>query len=120
MSMEAIIYPFLVANILFFVYETDFFVQYAKLLRLNKPLGIDEYEKHTLTPVGGEDSYWEWLAFEKQTFLTKLLSCPLCTGFWLNVIAYFFHKEVGLLLVSLWLSLFLYLILKLVMKKSYE
>jgi len=118
MMMEAIVYPFLIANILFFMYETDFFVQYAKLLRLNKLLGMDEYEKHLES--FPDNSYWDWLPFNKQTFLRKLLSCPFCFGFWLNVAAYFLYKDLGLFLVSLWFSFFLYLVLKILTRKSYE
>ena len=117
--MELVAYPFLVANILFFVYETDFFIQYVKLLGLSKVFKIDEYESH-VEQVMPDASYWDWLAFGKQTFLRKLLSCPLCTGFWVNVLVCYFYKDGGLFLINLWLSLFLYLILKLVMKKSYE
>ena len=117
--MEEIIYPFLIANILFFVYETDFFIQYVKLFGLGKLFGVDKYEKHLET--FSDNTYWEWIAFEKQTFLRKLLSCPICSGFWVNIaIACFLHKDVGLFLINLWLSLFLYFILKLLMKKCYE
>ena len=117
--MEALVYPFLVANVLFFLYETDFFVQYVKLFRLSKLFKIKEYEAH-LEGVGPDDAYWEWLAFRNQGFLSKLVSCPFCLGFWLNVLTCYLHKDVGLFLINLWLSLFLYLVLKLVMRKSYE
>ena len=117
--MEAIIYSFLIANILFFVYETDFFVQYVKLFRLNRLFRINKYEEH-LESTGPDDSYWEWLSFEKQTFLRKLLSCPFCFGFWLNMAMYFLYEDLGILVITLWLSLFLYLVLKILMRRSYE
>ncbi len=117
MTMEALVYPFLVANILFYLYETDFFVQYAKLFGLTKVFGIDRYEKHLENM---DDTYWEWLVFEKRTFIRKLLSCPFCSGFWLNVGVYYFYQNIGVLILNLWISLFLYLTLKLVMKKCYE
>jgi hypothetical protein len=119
MIMEALVYPFLVSNILFFVYETDFFVEYIRLLRLNKVFKIDKYEEH-LETVQPDDSYWEWLAFDKPSFLTKLLSCPFCTCFWMNVAIYFLHKDIGLSMITLWFSIFLYLILKIIMRKTYE
>lgn len=117
--MEAIVYTFLVANILFFMYETDFFVQYVKLFRLNKVFGVDNYERH-LETVSADDTYWEWLAFEKQTFLRKLLSCPFCFGFWINVGIYFLYKDLGLFIINLWSSFFLFLVLKILARKSYE
>ena len=117
--MEVLVYPFLVATVLFYIYETDFFVQYIKLFGLKKVFKVDEYEKH-LESLGSGDSYWSWLAFEKQTFLRKLLSCPLCSGFWLNIATYYGHQNIGLFIINIWLSLFLYFILKLLMKKCYE
>lgn len=116
--MEAIIYSFLVANILFFVYETDFFVQYVKLFRLNKIFKVNEYEEHLQSMP--DNSYWEWLVFEKQTFLRKLMSCPLCFGFWVNVGVYFLYEELGLFVIVLWFSFFLYLLLKLLLRKAHE
>ena len=116
--MEAIVYPFLVANILFYVYETDFFVQYVKLFRLNKLLGVDNYESYLAEHPG--DTYWEYLAYEKPNFLTKLISCPLCSGFWLNVGIYFLYEDLGLFMLCLWLSIFLFLILRLILKRAYH
>ena len=116
--METIAYPFLVSIVLFYIYETDFFVEYIKLFRLGKLFNIKEYEEHLVH--GSEDSYWEWLAFEKQTFLRKLISCPYCLGFWLNVLVYFLYKDLGLLIMNLWFSLFLFLILKIATRKAYD
>ena len=116
--METIAYPFLVSVVLFYIYETDFFVEYVKLFRLGKFFKIEEYEKHLYE--GADDNYWEWLVFEKRTFLRKLLSCPYCFGFWINILVYFLYKDVGLFIINLWLSLFLFLILKAVSKKAYE
>ena len=112
--MEVIVYPFLVSVILFYMYETDVFVEYVKLFRLGKLFKIKQYED------GESDSYWEWLAFEKHTFLRKLLSCPYCFGFWVNALVYFLYKDLGLFIINLWLSLFLFLILKFVARKAYE
>ena len=56
--MEALVYSFLIASILFFVYETDAFVEYVKLFRLNKLLEVDKYENYVEKFSGG--SYWEY------------------------------------------------------------
>jgi hypothetical protein len=112
------IYPFLVAVVLFFLYETDFFLAYVKLFRLEKLFGVENYEKHlTKFP---EDSYWEFIVFDKQTFLRKLISCPFCLGFWLNMGCYFVHESLGTLVLGLWFSLFLFLVLKFLLRKCYE
>ena len=116
--MELIVYPFLVSIVLFYIYETDFFVQYVKLFRLNKLFKIKEYEEYM--DENPDDSYWEWLVWDKQTFLRKLVSCPYCFGFWLNIAVYFLYKDLGLLVINLWLSLFLFLILKVMLRKAYD
>jgi hypothetical protein len=116
--METIVYPFLVSVVLFYIYETDFFVEYVKLFRLGKLFKIKEYEEHLA--LGTDNNYWEWLVFEKQTFLRKLLSCPYCLGFWLSVSLYFTYEDIGLFIMNLWLSLFLFLILKIATRKAYD
>ena len=115
--MEALVYSFLIASILFFVYETDAFVEYVKLFRLNKLLEVDKYENYVEKFSGG--SYWEYLTFERPSFLRKLVSCPLCVSFWLNLGAlYFYTPNLPMLIVNIWLTLFLFLILKTLLKKS--
>ena len=71
-------------------FETDPFIYETLDIQGNKTSGsklfkIKEYEAH-LEGVGPDDSYWEWLAFRNQGFLSKLVSCPFCLGFWLNVL----------------------------------
>ena len=100
------------------MYETEFFVEYVKLFKLNKLFSIHKYEKHL--EAMPDDTYWEWIAFEKRSFLRKLLSCPFCFGFWINVGAYFLYKDLGLFVVTLWFSFVLYLVLKILARKSYE
>ena len=116
--MELLAYPFLVSVILFYMYETDVFVEYVKLFRLNKLFKIKEYEDHQEhSPL---DSYWDWVIWDKKTFLRKLLSCPYCFGFWLNVGVAYIHKDLGLFVINLWSSLFLFLLLKFISKRAYE
>ena len=42
--MENLIYSFLNASVLFFIYKTEAFVEYVKLFRLGKLFEIEEYE----------------------------------------------------------------------------
>ena len=77
--MEDLIYAFLNASVLFFLYKTDVFVEYVKLFRLNKHFEVDEYEKYLDTV--GDGDYWMYLTFKKKTFLRKLVSCPYCVSF---------------------------------------
>jgi len=115
--MESIVYSFLGASVLFFLYDTDALVEYAKLFRLHKPFEIDKYEKYLDTAGGG--SYWEYLTWEKPSFLRKLVSCPFCVSFWLNLgMLYFYRPNLPMFIVNIWLTLFLYLTLKFLLKKS--
>jgi hypothetical protein len=114
--MEHLVYSFLNASLLFFLYNTDAFVEYVGLLRLGKLFRVEKYEKYLDT--FGEGNYWEYLVYEKKTFLRKLLSCPFCVSFWMNIACFAFHKESVTLIVNLWLTLFLYLVLKFLLKKS--
>ena len=116
--MEPIIYSFLNAVFLFFMYDTEAFVEYVKLFRLNKLFKIKEYEEYVDTYSSG--SYWEYLAYEKRTFLRKLLSCPFCLRFWMNMLGLFFYRDSVIFIINLWLTLFLYLILKTLLKRSEE
>ena len=116
--MEFVVYSFLNVSLLFFMYHTDAFVEYVKLFRLNKLFEIDNYEGYLDTYSGG--NYWDFLVFQKRTFLRKLLSCPYCLSFWLNVAATYFHKEIVYFIFNLWFTLLLYLVLKVLLKKSEE
>jgi len=98
------------------MYHTDAFVEYVKLFRLNKVFEIEKYEKYLDTFSGGD--YWDYLVYEKKTFLRKLLSCPFCVSFWMNIVCFAFLKEGVIFIVSLWLTLFLYLVLKYLLKRS--
>jgi hypothetical protein len=44
--------------------------------------------------------------------------CPICLGVWLNIFAALISQSFASFSINLWLSLFLYFIIKLVMKKS--
>lgn len=116
--MELLAYPFLVSVILFYMYETDVFVEYVKLFRLGKLFKIKEYESYQ--DDNPSESYWEWVIWDKKTFLRKLLSCPYCFGFWLNAAVACVYKDLGLFVINLWLSLFLFLLLKFISRRAYE
>ena len=114
--MEAIVYSFLGASLLFFIYDTEAFVEYSKLFKLNKVLEIDKYESYLDT--AGDSSYWEYIVWENPSFLRKLVSCPFCVGFWYNLGALHFYASLPMLVINIWLTLFLYLILKTLLNKS--
>tara|TARA_Y100000004_G_C8690763_1_gene317338 strand:+ start:250 stop:597 length:348 start_codon:yes stop_codon:yes gene_type:complete len=114
--MESLVYSFLNASILFFLYKTDAFVEYVKLFRLEKVFEIDKYEKFLDTV--GEGDYWTYLTFEKRNFIRKLISCPYCVSFWLNLATFSYHQNVVFLIINIWLTLFLFLTLNFLSSKA--
>lgn len=103
--------PFAVCLVLFFYLNTNAVVEYCKLFGLRKLFLIDEFEK------SGELDYSWFLAKVKGNFLFRLLACPTCFGFWLNVcLALAFDSGWRLFAVHLWLSLFLYFLLNKISK----
>jgi len=116
--MEYIIYSFLASLILFFNYNTDVFVQYVRLFRLNRLFGVDKYDEHV--DKFPDNSYWDFLLFERNSFLTRLISCPVCTSFWLNLGLFYFYRDLVVLVLNIWMTLFLYFILCVMYNRTHE
>lgn len=67
-------------------FKTDAMPEYAKLFGLAHIAKVNEYEK-----VGAE-SYPLFLVEYYNCFFTRLISCPICTAFWLATLASFFSS----------------------------
>ena len=116
--MEHIFYSFLVSTVLFFLYQTDVFVEYVRLLRLKRLFALDKYDNYVDNLDGG--SYWDFLMFQKNCFVTRLISCPVCTSFWLNLALYFSYRDEVTFVLNLWTTLLLYFVLCVMYRKSHE
>ena len=116
--MEHIFYSFLASAILFFLYQTDVLVEYVRLFKLNKLFVLDKYDAHV--DKFPDSSYWDFLLFEYNGFSTKLLSCPVCLNFWLNLGLYFTYRDPVTFVINIWMTLFLYFILCVMYNKSHE
>ena len=122
--IDGLYLAFLISMILFLWNHTDFFVEYCHFFGLWSLFKICDYEKYKVessTGLGGNPdiSYLEYLALEHSSFFVRLITCPICLSVWLNgVSAVFISKNFQSFALNLWLSLFLYFIIKLVMKKS--
>ena len=77
---------------------------------------LSEYEKYLDTV--GEGDYWMYLTFKKRTFLRKLVSCPYCVSFWLNLATFSYHQNIVFLIINIWLTLFLFISLNFLSSKS--
>ena len=75
---------FWVVFILFIWFNTDAFIQYGKLLKLDKIAKIDLWESYRLTnPI---ITYLEYLSIKHRGFITKLITCKTCLNFWITLI----------------------------------
>jgi hypothetical protein len=67
-----------VFSITFLLFKTDFIIHYLKLFRIERRFFVYDY---LFSPQ--ENSYLEFLKTFKPCFLTALIGCPYCIGFWL-------------------------------------
>jgi len=71
----------LCSAISFLLYKTDFIAEYGKLFGLSKFLRLSEYFCHKILK-GGQSYYFDFLKSKYDNFFIRLISCPLCFGFW--------------------------------------
>jgi hypothetical protein len=64
------------------------------------------------------DNYLLYINSIYNNFITRLISCPICVGFWLSLIVSLICKNILLLAPIAYFSLFLYYIIKILTKKS--
>ena len=89
-------------------FDTDAFFEYIKTLRLHKVWDgndvwqIPEYEENIRDDP--DLSYIEFLNIRHNNFFTRLLSCPLCFGFWTHVFIGLVLSSFELFFVSLLLG----------------
>ena len=116
--MEHIIWSFLLSSLLFFVYNTDAFVEYVSLFRLKKIFNVDKYEEHLRSyPL---NSYWDYVLYNRNNFVTKLISCPICVSVWGNLALFAAYRDVFALILNIWFTLFLYFLLCVMFKKAHD
>jgi len=113
--MIDLIYIFVPITILIVWFESNAFVEYCRALKIGIGFfGIKEYERW-------EDkgmSYPEFLAVRDNTFFNRLVSCPVCLNFWLNLFFILAHKDIYIFCAGYFLSLLAYFLLKLVITKG--
>jgi hypothetical protein len=112
--MDLILASSLSAFGLFAWFKTNFFYEYVKLFNLNKSKLMQEYEAFIKVT---QLNFSEFLGF-KSNFFFKLISCPLCLNFWLNLFLILFFEfplyYIGLLYI---ISIMEYMILSIVLSK---
>jgi len=73
------------AGIIFAIYNTEVLSEYGRLFRINRLLKLEEYFCFKLSN-GASVNYFDFLKSKSNNFITRLLSCPYCSGFWLCLI----------------------------------
>lgn len=76
-----------IAMILTIWFKTNAFVEYALLLGLGKVFTPIKMFEDLLTA----DTFVNFIATHYNSFFIRLITCPICTSFWLsNFLVYFF------------------------------
>ena len=85
-----LIWVFLVGLVLAYFlivwFETEAFVEYALLFRLNKIGNIFYLRDYKVLKMAGTDQgYLDYLAEFQSNFFTRLVRCPVCLSFWMGI-----------------------------------
>jgi len=113
-----------IALVLFVWLETDAFVEYVKLLRLNRLasfgfLRVDEYEDYVSKNLEEEVTYPDFLSSNYNNFFTSLISCPICISVWLSVFCSFYLSFALFPVINI-TSIVLFLLIKILFKQAYD
>lgn len=85
-------------------FKTNAFVEYLSLFRLSRLFHIEDYK--AVVAGGYEGSYVEFLReYYHDYFIVRLVTCPICLGFWLSLPLAFISPQFVLMLP---LGLFFY------------
>lgn len=80
-----LIFSCFITTVFIIWFKTGAVIEYGKLLGLKKILQIKEYERYVCDNLEGD--YITFLACNHNTFLTRLVTCPLCLGVWYCLLA---------------------------------
>tara|TARA_Y100000310_G_C20678233_1_gene814328 strand:+ start:1113 stop:1466 length:354 start_codon:yes stop_codon:yes gene_type:complete len=105
---------FFIAFVLVIWLKTEAFVEYGRIFGLSKLLEIEKFDNRSVH----ELTYPSFLLVNHDNFLTRLISCPICLGFWLNVSVCLFFKDFSFFFVKVLLSILIYLLISVIIKKE--
>jgi len=113
--MIDLIYVFVPATALIVWFETNAFVEYCRALKVGLEFfGVKKYKRWEEKGL----SYPEFLAINDNTFFNRLISCPVCLNFWLNLFFVLFHGNIYVFCAGYCISLLVYFLLKLIMVRG--
>lgn len=79
---DSFIYASAIVSLSYLAFQTEAIPEYLKLFKLDKLTKLNEYYCYKIAN-NGQGNYLEFLKQKKDCFLTRLISCPYCLGFWL-------------------------------------
>lgn len=85
MAIEILQSVCLCTTILIVWFETDAFVEYTKLFRIDFYFDVAGFENYNSQDFTMFTSYPQYLVMEHDCFFTRLISCAFCLGFWLSL-----------------------------------
>jgi len=110
--IDLIKYSFIYSFICIIFYDTNVIVEYFKHIRyLNKLFKINDYLKYKEMVDDGQ-LYIAYIGSVYNNFFIKLISCPLCLGFWVNILISIYVNKLYLFFGIYYLSVIMYSIFK--------
>jgi hypothetical protein len=109
--MDFIIQIFWINFILFLWFETDGFIEYLKLFRLNKIFKIDDFLEYK-EEKNPRINYHSYIRQKHNNFFTKLITCIPCFNFWIVLLITFIFNSICFYPIVYVLSYSLYKLLK--------
>lgn len=82
--MTSIIIIFIIALILIVWFRTDAWLEYTRLFGFNRLSFYKDFDNKQKEDVSL--TYFQYLKIYHNSFLIRLITCPICVAFWLGVI----------------------------------
>lgn len=112
---------FAISIIQYYIYTTNVVWEYLSLFEKvcsGKKLKMLFNGILMIRAADGQTNYISYINSIYNNFFTRLISCPVCTGFWLSIISSLFIGNVMYFGFIAYLSLCLYLIIKILTNKA--
>ena len=96
--------------LLFIWFDTDAFVEYFRLLKLNKLFKIDKFDEYKMQ--NPKISYLSFIRQKYSNFYTRLITCPPCINFWIVLLFCIIYNNIIFFPIIYVASYVIYMILK--------
>ena len=112
--LDYINHCFFIAFILLIWLKTEAILEYAKLLGLSSVFKVEDFQQRDII----ELSYPQFLLVNYDNFITRLVNCPICLGFWFNIILCVHYADFSFFFVKNILTILIYSITCVIIKKA--